>query len=96
MNFKSRKELKLDGRKEASVTFNTGIDIAFNSFAKRINFYNFYKDDWHLLQIKHYKIYGAFYDFVLSESEEGLIVARDLDDLYLGWLFDYCFKDLAE
>lgn len=93
MKFKTKEELIKEAKIRDSDGRNLGladlsIDIAFKSFAERVEFYKRYREGALLLDREKPKVFAKLiYDLKSSQMSK---------EEYLDWLFDHCFKDVIK
>jgi hypothetical protein len=102
--FKTKKELIKENLLEDKEMLNSndfvndgiciGVDVAFKSFAERINFYNLYEEDSGKLQKVKPNDYKKFLEHRNGKWHE--IGIENWNKDYRKWLFDYCFGDVKE
>jgi len=85
MKFKTKEDLMKEFDYFNGESVQTGIEISFNSFKERIDFYNKYKD-------KPYKDYIR--DYALTEKVHNIERTGNIKDDWKDWLFDFCFGDI--
>ena len=93
MKFKTTEELKNDMGKlycNPDCAFHFGIDIAFESFAERVDTYKKYRDN-HNKFIKDFKDIAKKYNINLWSYHSERIEQQG--SKWRDWLFDYCFMD---
>jgi len=83
------------------VGFNKGLDVAFKSFAERVEFYKKWKGKSFIsFGNEHLDLYEEFCKWwkdrysgnpLSSYAEDGIAEMR-----FSNWLFDYCFGDVIE
>lgn len=93
MKFKTREHLhkNIHSKKfpENTLSYDLGIDNAFDSFKERLEFYKRYEDKWDLLMKEESLIYDMWREIVLS-------VEIHVMPKYNDWLFNYCFGDILK
>jgi len=92
MKFKSKEELIKEVNNNA---YNSeyAVELTFQSFAERIEFYKKYKDSRMKLMTDYPKIYEEFVSYVVNTFKNNVVRKEQLCnlDLFNGWLFDHCF-----
>ena len=78
-----------------SLGFKTATDVAFKSFAERVEFYKRYKMPEELIANKTYNDY--MYTLVFWDEQQKLCkIFLESEKGFNDWLFDYCFGDVIE
>ena len=68
--------------------YNLGVELAFDFFAERVEFYKKYAEDKPQLAINYPKLYEEFKEQM--EMNDLQIIGLP----YVDWLFDFCFGDV--
>ena len=95
--FKTKEELKEEwtDRDSHDDGVNNGIDVTFDSFAERVDFYKKYRDNkLDLLRRDHEDVYWKWYKYYHSHPGHLKLDYMRRTKLYLDWLFDFCFGDI--
>jgi len=106
--FKTKEELKEFTQNQNGehspywVGFNKGLDVAFKSFAERVEFYKKYSGKPLVFGDENLDLFAKFCSWWEERwsgsplQNRGLIEVMTMEARFNNWLFDYCFGDVIE